>query len=113
MRDPGQREAAHGAALARADGGRTAQGDRRQQVQHAFDLFDDDAALGHAFEAEEAQFSEAGVEVRQDIDGLRHLGQRIAAGIEGIADDGHGETLSGRTIRERASQLQPVRRCRG
>ena len=46
--------------------------------------------LADAFEAEQADLAKAGVEVGQDIDGLRHLGQRIAASVKGIADKGHG-----------------------
>jgi hypothetical protein len=90
MRDPRQGEAAHRPALAGADGGGAAERDRGQQVQHALVLLDDDRALADAFEAEEADLAEAGVEVGQDVDGLRHLGQRIAASVEGIADEGHG-----------------------
>ena len=91
MRDPRQGEAAHRAPLAGADGGGGTQRHRGQEAQHALELFDDDAALGDAFEAEEADLAEAGVEVGQDVDGLRHLGQRIAASVKGIADEGHGK----------------------
>src|SRR5690606_30628727 len=90
MRDPRQCEAPHRAALAGADRGRAAEGDGGEKAQDAFVLLDDDRALADPFEAEEADLGEAGVEVWQDVDGLRHLGQRIAASVEGIADEGHG-----------------------
>ncbi len=90
MRDPRQGEAAHRATLAGADGGRAAEGDGGQEAQDALVLLDDDRPLADPFKAEEADLGEAGVEVGQDVDGLRHLGQRIAASVEGIADEGHG-----------------------
>jgi hypothetical protein len=99
MRDPRQGEAAHRAGLAVADGGGRAQRHRGQEAQHPLALLDDDGALGDALEAEEADLAEAGVEVGQDVDGLRHLGERIAARVERVAGDGHGE-LRGKRGRE-------------
>jgi len=93
MRDPRQGKGAHRARLAVADGGGRAERDRGQQAEHTLALFDDDGALGHAFKAEQADLAEAGVEVGQDVDGLRHLGKRIAARVERVAGDGHGELL--------------------
>jgi hypothetical protein len=54
-------------------------------------LFDDDRALGDAFKAEEADLAEACVEVGQDVDGLRHLSERVAARVKRVARDSHGE----------------------
>ncbi len=90
MRDPRQGEGAHGTAFPRTNGGGTAQRNRRQQVQDTLVLLDDHRPLGDALEAEEADLAEAGVEVGQDVDGLRHLGQRVTASVKGIANDGHG-----------------------
>jgi len=63
---------------------------RRQKVQHALRLLDDDAALGDALEAEQAELAEPRVDVRQDIDGGGHLGERVTACVEGIDHRGHG-----------------------
>ncbi len=91
MWDPRQGEGPHGPAFPGADRGRAAEGDGGQEAQDALVLFDDDGPLADPFEAEEADLGKAGVEVGQDVDGLRHLGQRIAASVEGIADEGHGD----------------------
>ena len=40
----------------------------------------------------EADLGEAGVEVGQDVDGLRHLGERIAARVKRVAGEGHGRS---------------------
>lgn len=90
MRDPRQREAAHRPPFAGADSGGSAEGDGGQQVQHTLVLLDDHRPLGDALEAEQSDLAKAGVEVGQDVDGLRHLGQRVTASVKGIADQGHG-----------------------
>ena len=93
MRDPGQGEGAHRAALAGADSCRCAKRHRRQQAQNALKLLNDDTALGDAFKAKEADLAETGIEIGQDIDGLRHFSKRIAAGIKRVTNEGHGDLL--------------------
>ena len=91
MRDPGHGEGAHRARVAVGHGSGAAERHRRKQIEHTLGLLDDDGTLGHALEAEEAHASEPGVDVRQDVDRLCHLGERIAARVERVDHDDHGE----------------------
>ena len=91
MRDPGQGKGPHRPLLRGSQRWRGAQRDGGQQAQHAFALLDHDGALRDALKAEQADLAKAGVEVGQDVDGLRHLGERIAARVKGIAGEGHGK----------------------
>ena len=90
MRDPRHRERAHRAGVAVGDRCGPAERHGRQEVQHALGLLDDDAALGDALEAEQAHLAQPGVDVGQDVDGRGHLGERVAARVEGIDHGCHG-----------------------
>jgi hypothetical protein len=48
-----------------------------------------DGALCDALEAEQAHLPEPGVDVGQDVDGLGHLGERVAARVERVDHGDH------------------------
>jgi len=60
-----------------------------EDIKHALGLLDHDAALRHPFKAEQAEFTQARVDVGQDVDGSRHFGERVTARVERIDDGGH------------------------
>ena len=87
--NPRHREGAHRARVAIGDGGGAAERHGGQEVEHAFRLLDDDGALCDALEAEQAHLPEPRIDIGQDVDGLGHLGERVAARVERVDHGDH------------------------
>ena len=69
MGNPRHREGPHRSRIPVGDRRGPAERHRRQQVEHALGLLNDDAALGNALEAEQAHLAQPGIDVGQDVDG--------------------------------------------
>jgi hypothetical protein len=76
-----------------------------QEVQHALGLLDDEAALGDALESKQAHRAQPRVDIGQDVDGGGHLGERVAARVEGI-DHAWKGSLNAEVPRQRFAEAR-------